>query len=369
MNVGVFSLMHWPQDRSATRVFGDEIAQAVEAERLGYDRAWFAEHHFSRYGIDPAIHLTVANVAARTSRIRLGTAVTVLPFLPPIRAAEELATLDILSNGRIDWGVGRGYQRHEFDAFEVDITESRSRFEESLEIIFRAWQDGPFEHHGQHWNFDAVDVLPKPLQRPLVSPPPRSGSLGVYPRIPTYIAAISPESCRWAAENALPLLADQFSPFDRLADGRKIYEETHRNGAQGEPLPEAVVLRQVFVGRTREEARQRAIPGLLWYYRMLAKVGSPARHGEELPETYEAYKVFAMLSGMAEGTEDDFVEFLLNEVAIAGDADEVTDRLTALHEVGYPSVICWMNFGGLHHDDALASMRRFIDDVAPELPR
>ncbi len=354
MNVGVFSLMQWPHDRSAARVYGDEITQAVEAERLGYDRAWFAEHHFSRYGIDPAIHLTVANVAARTSRIRLGTAVTVLPFLPPIRAAEELATLDILSGGRIDWGVGRGYQRHEFDAFEVDITESRSRFEEALDIIFRAWQDGPFEHHGRHWSFDAVDVLPKPIQQP---------------RIPTYIAAISPASCRWAATNGLPLLADQFSPFERLADGRKIYEEAFRRAGHARPLPEAVALRQVFVGRTREEAREIAIPGLLWYYRMLAKVGSPARHGEELPETYEAYKVFTMVSGMAEGTEDDFVDFLLDEVAVAGDASEVTDRLTALHDVGYPSVICWMNFGGLHHDDTLASMRRFIDDVAPELPR
>ena len=354
MNVGVFSLMQWPQDRSASRVFGDEIAQAVEAERLGYDRAWFAEHHFSRYGIDPALHLTVANVAARTSRIRLGTAVTVLPFLPPIRAAEELATLDILSNGRIDWGVGRGYQRHEFDAFEIPITESRSRFEESLEIIFRAWQEGPFEHHGEHWNFDLVDVLPKPVQQP---------------RIPTYIAAISAESCRWTASNGLPLLADQFSPFERLADGRKIYGDAFADAGHTGPLPEAVVLRQLFVGRTREEAREIAIPGLLWYYRMLAKVGSPARHGEELPETYEAYKVFAMVSGMAEGTEDDFVDFLLDEVAIAGDAAEVTDRLTALHEAGYPSVICWMNFGGLQHDDTLASMRRFIDDVAPNLPR
>jgi alkanesulfonate monooxygenase SsuD/methylene tetrahydromethanopterin reductase-like flavin-dependent oxidoreductase (luciferase family) len=369
VNIGVFSLMQWPQDRSAERVFGDEIAQAVEAERLGYDRAWFAEHHFSRYGIDPAIHLTVANVAARTTRIRLGTAVTVLPFLPPIRAAEELATLDILSGGRIDWGVGRGYQRHEFDAFEVDITESRSRFEEGLEIIFRCWQDGPFSHEGEHWRFGPVDVLPKPVQQPLVSPSLRSGSLGVYPRIPTYIAAISPESCRWAAENGLPLLADQFSPFERLVDGRKIYEESFRKAGHTGPLPEAVALRQIYVGRTREEARELAIPGLLWYYRMLAKVGSPARHGEELPETYEAYKVFAMLSGMAEGTDEEFLQFLLDEVAIAGDAAEVTDRITALHEAGYPSVICWMNFGGLRHDEALASMRRFVDHVAPELPR
>src|SRR3954465_6399754 len=208
MNVAGFSLMQWPHDRSASRVFGDEIAQAVEAERLGYDRAWFAEHHFSPYGIDPAIHLTVADVAARTSRIRLGTAVTVLPFMHPIRAAEELATLDILSGGRIDWGVGRGYQRPEFEAFGVDITESRSRFTEALDVIFRCWDDGPFEHHGEHWSFDPVDVLPKPVQQP---------------RIPTYIAAISPESVAGASERPLPLLVDQFSSFDRLAQAAKEY--------------------------------------------------------------------------------------------------------------------------------------------------
>src|SRR5205823_4231786 len=177
--------------------------------------------------------LTIANVAARTTRIRLGTAVTVLPFLPPLRAAEELATLDILSGGRIDWGVGRGYQRHEFDAFEVDITESRSRFEESLEIIFRAWQDGPFSHDGPHWRFEPVDVLPKPVQQP---------------RIPTYIAAISPESVRWAGAQGLPLLVDQFSPFERLVEGRKIYQQAWTDARNTGPAPEAAALRPAFVG-------------------------------------------------------------------------------------------------------------------------
>ena len=98
-------------------------------------------------------------------------------------------------------------------------------------------------------------------------------------------------------------------------------------------------------------------------------MGSPARHGEELPESYEAYKVFSMLSGMTEGTTEEFTDLLLDQVAIAGDAKEVTDRITALHEAGYPSVICWMNFGGIHHEDSIASMRRFIDEVAPDLPR
>lgn len=350
MRLGVFSLMQWPEDRPAARVFGDEIAQAVEAERLGFHSAWFAEHHFSRYGIDPTIHLTLAHVAAKTERIRLGTAVTVLPFLHPLRTAEEVATLDVLSGGRIDWGVGRGYQRHEFDAFGVDIADSRRLFEEGLEIVFRAWEDEPFSHDGDRWSFEEVDVLPKPVQRP----------------VPTWVACISPETVTWTGSRGLAFLGDQFSPFDRLAENRA----EHRRAAEGagHPEPPSACLRQIVVGRTPEEAREIAAPALLWYYRMLAKVGSPARTGEELPSGYEAYDVFAKLSGMTGEGADDFLDLLLERVVCVGDAAEVADRLAELHEAGFDEVICWTNFGGIQHPDALASMRRLVDDVAPKLP-
>lgn len=356
VNVGVFSLMQWPQDRTAEAVYANEIAQAVEAERLGFDRAWFAEHHFSRYGIAPAIHLLLAHVAALTSRIRLGTAVTIVPFMHPIRIAEELAMCDILSGGRIDWGAGRGYQRHEFDAFGVPIAESRGRFQETLEIIFKAWADGPVEHHGRFWDFDAVDVLPKPVQQP---------------RIPTWVATISPESVRWAAGEGLPILVDQFSPFSRIVETHKEFEAARRDAGFGDDPVETPVLRQLFVGRTREEARAIAGPALLWYYRTLAKVGSPARAGEALPEGYEVYDVFSKLSGWTATPEDadGFVDVLLDQVAICGSPEEVVDRLTAVHEVGYSAVMCWMNFGGIPHEETLSSMRRFADDVAPNLPR
>jgi hypothetical protein len=103
---------------------------------------------------------------------------------------------------------------------------------------------------------------------------------------------------------------------------------------------------------------------------MLAKIGSPARHGEELPPSYEAYRAFSALSGVAgEGNGRDFLDLLFDQVAICGDAAEVTDRLTGLHESGYRSVICWSNFGGIRHEDTVASMRRFVDEVAPSLPR
>ena len=364
MNVGVFSLMQQPAGLRADEVYANEIAQAVEAERLGFDRAWFAEHHFSPYGIAPSIHLLLAHVAAKTTRIRLGTAVTVLPFFHPLRVAEELAMVDILSGGRIDWGVGRGYQRHEFDAFGVPITESRERFCETLEIVFRAWQDGPFDWRGGFWDFDAVDVLPKPLQSMSTVGDERIA------RIPTFIAAISPESVTWAGARGLPILTDQFAPSSRLAEVAK--ELRAARVAAGLPAVggETPALRQVFVAESTAAARRIAAPALLWYYRMLAKIGSPARHGADMPSGYEAYGLFSKLSGVVlDGDGEGFLDYLFDQVAICGTAAEVTDRLTGLHEAGFTSTICWMNFGGVAHEATLSSMRRFMDDVAPNLPR
>ncbi|MFP6623823.1 MAG: LLM class flavin-dependent oxidoreductase, partial [Myxococcota bacterium] len=139
MKFSIFSLMQWPQDRSQEQVYANELTQPTAAESQGYDGAWLAEHHFSRYGIGPSIHLTAANLAARTSRIRIGTAVTVLPFFHPLRLAEEIAMLDIMSGGRFDWGVGRGYQSHEFAGFGQTIENSHLVFREQLEIVLRAW--------------------------------------------------------------------------------------------------------------------------------------------------------------------------------------------------------------------------------------
>jgi len=356
VKVGVFSLMQWPEGLTQERVFSNEIAQAVEAERLGYDSAWFAEHHFSRYGLGPTIHLTMANVAAKTNRIRLGTAVTILPFMHPIRAAEELAVLDILSNGRIEWGVGRGYQRHEFDAFEIDISHSREMFQESLDIIFRAWQDGPVSSKGKFWNFEPVEVLPKPLQKP---------------RIPVYQACISPSSVALAGRDGYHLQLDQFAPYDRIIEARKEYVQAWEKAGHDGPPGKTAALRQIIVGRTTEEARELAAPGLLWYYQTLANVGSPAQEGKDLPDTYEAYNLFTQLSGLSAGGEstDNFLELLLNKVAICGTAEEVTDKLTGLYEAGCKTVMTWQNFGGTPHEATIASMRRFIDDVAPNLPR
>jgi alkanesulfonate monooxygenase SsuD/methylene tetrahydromethanopterin reductase-like flavin-dependent oxidoreductase (luciferase family) len=352
MKFGVFSLMQWPEDRGEGDVFANELAQLELAERQGFDAAWLAEHHFSRYGIGPSIHLTAAHLAARTHRIRIGTAVTVLPFFHPLRAAEEVAMLDHLSGGRLDWGVGRGYQGHEFAGFGVDITKSHLLFREQLEIVQRALAGEPFAWQGEFYRFPELTVLPRPVQRP-------------HP--PIYVAALSPETVAWAGDHAWPVLTDQFSPVYRIEENRRVWRERAARAGLDVARVALPTLRQVYVGESMARAREEAAPALLWYYRALARVGSPGGTSGPLPENYAFYRIFGEERGLdPDRDRDGFLAFLFENCTIIGDEAYCRDKLREHQErYGLDYLIAWQNFGDLPHAATLASQRRFIEKVAP----
>jgi len=353
MKFAVFSLMQWPEDRSQGDVYHNELAQLEAAESQGYDAVWLAEHHFSRYGIGPSIHLTAAHLAARTERVRIGTAVTIAPFFHPLRIAEEIAMLDRLSDGRIDWGVGRGYQGHEFAGFGVDIRKSHLLFREQLEVVTRAWSGEPFAWQGEHYSFPELQVLPTPVQEP-------------HP--PIWVAAISPETLEWAADQGHAVLTDQFAPFHKIAESRELYlERLARAGFDpaARPIP---TLRHVYVGESLAQAREEAGPALLWYYRALARVGSPASHTGKLPENYSFYRVLGEEGLDPDRDRDGFLAYLFENCAIVGDEAYVRDKLEELQErIRLDYLIAWQNFGSLPHEATLASQRRLIEKVAPAL--
>ena len=135
-------------------------------DRTGYDAVWLAEHHFTTFSVCPSVHMMGTLAAARTKRLRIGTAVSLAAFYHPLRLAEEVALLDVLSGGRVNWGAGRGFERVEFEAFGVPVEESAPRFREAVEIVLRAWTEERLSFHGTHFRFDDVEVLPKPLQQP-----------------------------------------------------------------------------------------------------------------------------------------------------------------------------------------------------------
>ena len=187
------------------------IDYVIDADRLGFTQLFMVEHHFTGQGQVSASMTVLAYLAARTKNIRLGTAVVVLPWHNPVLVAEQAATLDLLSGGRVDFGVGKGYRQAEFDGFCIPMAEATERFDEAMEIIRKAWTtDGRFSHHGKLWTYDSIVVEPEPLQRP-------------HP--PLWLAAGSPDSVRRAAREGYNLLLDQLAQTDQIIRRVAIFRE------------------------------------------------------------------------------------------------------------------------------------------------
>src|SRR5437660_10184657 len=198
--------------------FRDFIEYNVEAEALGYDSSFVVEHHFTGFGQVSASLNLLTFLAARTSTLRLGTAVLVLPWHEPVLLAEQAATIDLLSAGRLEFGVGKGYRNNEFAGFCIPIAEADARFEESLGVILKAWTSNErFSHHGKFWNFENIVVEPPTAQKP-------------HP--PIWIAAGSSASICKVAERGFNLMLDQFAApeaiFERFDLFRSEVEERGR---------------------------------------------------------------------------------------------------------------------------------------------
>src|SRR6266513_6310142 len=199
MHFGYFTLSdnHYLNNpRTPNQFVQDILAEAVLADELGMHSAWIGEHHFSTLGVLSCPDLVLSNVAARTKQIRLAPAVTVLPLHHPIRVAEQWATLDLLSGGRVDFAARRGYDRREYAPFHVSFEDNQGIFEEGLELVRKLWEaEGRISHHGTHYSFDDVRITPKPVQRP----------------IPTYVASFSKLSIELAARLGCGLIVAPFA--------------------------------------------------------------------------------------------------------------------------------------------------------------
>jgi alkanesulfonate monooxygenase SsuD/methylene tetrahydromethanopterin reductase-like flavin-dependent oxidoreductase (luciferase family) len=224
MQFGYFTLSdnaYRDNPRRPNQFVADIVEEAIHADRLRMHSAWIGEHHFSTLGVLSCPDLVLAWIAARTQSIRLAPAVTVLPLHHPIRVAEQWATLDLLSNGRVDFAAGRGYDRREYEPLGVSFDDNQSIFEEGMEIVRRLWQaDGPISHSGRHYRFTDVAITPRPVQKPL----------------PAYVASFSKPSIELAARLGCGLIVAPFAAamtFGGLRQVADLYHETcARHGNQ-----------------------------------------------------------------------------------------------------------------------------------------
>jgi alkanesulfonate monooxygenase SsuD/methylene tetrahydromethanopterin reductase-like flavin-dependent oxidoreductase (luciferase family) len=250
MKVGVLQFFSWPERRVDLGAVYERALERIEImDKTGYDAVWLAEHHFSSFSVCPSIHMMGTLVAARTNRLRIGTAVSLAAFYHPLRLAEEVAMLDVLSGGRVNWGAGRGFARIEFEAFGVPPEESAARFREAVDIVLAAWTNERLTFAGKHFRFNDVEVLPKPAQRP-------------HP--PVWMAATSESAIESAASRGFSILMDPHSTRRDIGRKRRLYGE--RLAAAGFSLAgrEIPTARLIALGDSEAEATEVARRGAGW---------------------------------------------------------------------------------------------------------
>jgi luciferase family oxidoreductase group 1 len=341
MDFGTFLLLQSPSARPSSEMYarGIEIAQAAEA--LGYRNVWLAEHHFSTYGYLSRPTQLAAYIAAKTTRLRVGTAVIVVPLHHPLVIAEEIATLDLLAGGRLDVGFGRGYQPYEFERFGLDLATGRARWDESIDIILKALEGQPFTYEGKHFKLPETSVFPQPVQQP-------------HP--PIWITAQSPESMEAAVRRGFNVLTGGFGvPIERLAEFRRLFD---RIVAEVKPLQPLHIgaQRAVYVADSQAEARA-AAEEARWNMRVTLSL----RNHYERVERGRAIPVPAP----TEPSIDD----LLDRFLVIGTPDVCIRQIKRLQEaVGINHFNCSFWFADVDQPRVLRSMERFAREVMPAFP-
>jgi alkanesulfonate monooxygenase SsuD/methylene tetrahydromethanopterin reductase-like flavin-dependent oxidoreductase (luciferase family) len=338
MRFGFFDQLPCAPEFTEAQRYRDIIAQIELGDELGYDTAWLGELHFSRtFSIlsDPLMVLAAA--AQRTSRIRLGTAVTLLPLHNPVKLAEEAAIADILSNGRIEFGAGRGTAPVHYAGYDVPMEQSRERFDEALDFILAAWTNERFSFSGKYFHAENLSLVPRPVQQP--HPPVR-------------IAANSPDTFPFAARRKFPIFATPLiNPPDKLKEGLAIYRATYKG--------DCALAFPVHVADSRARARADCEKGLLRFLREAGERLRPLGSGDI--KSFEAFRqVLARIDSVT-------FEDMDRDMGVFGEPQYCIDRVHQLQdEYGIDEFICYFNQGGLmDHAMVRQSMTRFAKEVMP----
>ena len=349
MKFGLFYLPTYMPDRRDVHAHLHNIVEQVEyADRIGIDYAWMVEHHFVRHGgLLPAHYAFLCFLAARTGNIRLGTGATVLPLNDPVRVAEQAATLDQLSKGRLDFGVGRGFIRDEFEAFGVPMRESRERVEEGVELIRQAWTGEPLEFESKFRpKMSGLTVLPPVYQKP--HPPIWNACL------------MSPESFEWTAREGHNLLyvayhVDHPVAVERIGWYRDALEKHGKSAADHEIC---CVYHAHFLERGDDAALKAAVDGPMAEY---ARAGIEAASKPPDPEAYKGYQ--RREAGQQELT---FERYFPGRVLMGG-PEQAVDRIRELRDVGITQIGMLVDFGSLAQEEIMRSLEIFGREVLPKV--
>lgn len=331
------------------QVYRHNLAMAEQAEAVGYDSVWSVEHHFTGYTMVPDVTQMLAYLAAKTSRIQIGSAAVILPWHNPVRAAESICMLDNLSDGRFVLGMGRGLGRVEFEGMNVPMGESRERFIEAAEMILAGLDRGYVEYEGKHYQQKKRWLRPAPT-RPF--------------RGRAYAAAVSPESQEIMARLKVGILISPQKPWEttvREYEGyRSLFQEIN-----GEDAPRPIVTCQVFVDEDPVRAREEGVKHLGNYYRTAAKhYELNQKHLTEM----KGYEYYGKMTAGIERYGDETLAARYADVQIYGTPQQCVERIAQIRdELGCDHFNAIFSYAGMAEAEAERNMRLWTDKVRPQL--
>jgi alkanesulfonate monooxygenase SsuD/methylene tetrahydromethanopterin reductase-like flavin-dependent oxidoreductase (luciferase family) len=323
-----------------TKIYDEHIEEAVLAEELGYDHVWTTEHHFYDDAWSPSLLPILAAIAQRTSRIRLGTFIIILPFHHPVRVAEDAATVDILSKGRLDLGLGQGYVVSEFESFRIPRRERAARLEEGSELIRRCFTEENFSSLGKFYPMENVNLTPKPVQKP-------------YP--PIWIAAMAEKSVTRAARLGFHLAGSGGTDLQRF------YDSALQRFDRDPKDHHIAQLRAVYVAETREQAWDDAEQHL---YYMMSAYDRRLKEAADLPWSQAVFSC-PQVPPPGEMRKTHGLTFFQAPLVV-GSPEDVAHELERYGNEGRVThLVMWMQLPGMPAQKARRSMQLFANEVMP----
>ena len=346
MKFGFFTHVPWPEGAEPRQIIEETTEQIQYAEELGFVSAWLAEHHFTRYSMVPSSLILATHLAARTKKIRLGTAVLVSPLHNPMRLAEDAAMLDLVSDGRLDVGFGRGSGGYEYAGYGLDPAESAERFQDSVKIVQGLWTTPGFSYESKFNKLEDINLVPPPLQQP-------------HP--PIYIAATRTQATldflvSTGHNLCIAVVQDTADALDLC---HRFVELSAKRRAPTGPCPKSPSSATFYVAETEEEVRRDTEDRINW-------VADIMQWRRFIPTGSEVYR--RMDDWRRERTQlPDSYDYLSTNRAVIGTPDQCVAQIQALQAHGIDYFGCNFDFGGMGREKVLRSMEMFSKEVMPRL--
>jgi alkanesulfonate monooxygenase SsuD/methylene tetrahydromethanopterin reductase-like flavin-dependent oxidoreductase (luciferase family) len=328
----VFGDNHPELGRSNEAYYKEVLTMADWAEELGFVSFWLGEHHFYWYGSLPSPPMLIAALGQRTKKIRLGPAISVLPFHHPLLLAEEYAFADNLCGGRLNFAIGSGFSPIEYTNFGISIEEAKDRYWEAFDVILKAWRQQKFSHEGKFYRFENSELNLKPLQKPMP---------------PTWVAASSDDTLKRSGELGFPIMVIPFARSGNILEVKQkndLFLESYFKAGHTEK-PDLIAALHVYVAETEKEATE---PVRRYYDRILDYLRTSRRPGARVPE---------------------FDTVTREKLAIFSTPEQAIEILKQYEETGVTHVISMVNFGGVPMPEVRRTLELISSRVMPALAR